>query len=267
MENSVISFSVMMSSLRHHKIARMALLSRVGKLWVGIIIFLIIAINIIWNHKTQAAEVNAELLNESTRPHTIYMEKLSTGSSRLGIKNIFELAREYATKNLPNETYQLYPIPIRHSGSINLVFLWGISRAVPGEGRHYIPPHWMVKFDSNTGDLIMEKQVFPADFNQPVTPGQFIGTHYWKKDGYIKNRIELENRIYELLDRLLPYFSEENNFESSATIQSAALELKSIYNIISKQFMRPYYCAVGHEFSMWIDDHANVELPPFCPSS
>ncbi len=113
----------------------------------------------------------------------------------------------------------------------------------------------------------MEKQVFPADFNQPVTPGQFIGTHYWKKDGYIKNRIELENRIYELLDRLLPYFSEENNFESSATIQSAALELKSIYNIISKQFMRPYYCAVGHEFSMWIDDHANVELPPFCPSS
>ncbi|MCU7879022.1 MAG: hypothetical protein KZQ84_19940 [Candidatus Thiodiazotropha sp. (ex Lucinoma borealis)] len=193
----------MMSSLQQLEVACNAIRSQVEKFWIGVFTFLLIAVIIFWNHKTQAAEVNEELLNESTRPHTLCMERISTRCPHLGVKSIYDLARKYATKNLPNETYQLYPIPVRYSDGLNLVFLWGISRAVPGEGRHYIPPHWMVKFESITGSLVMEMQVSPADFNQTVAPGQFIGSHYWKKDGYINNRSSQEGRLYKRRFRII----------------------------------------------------------------
>ncbi|NOZ51916.1 MAG: hypothetical protein GXP08_02050 [Gammaproteobacteria bacterium] len=204
-------------------------------------------------------------MDQGATSSILHMEQPPTLRSHLSVKAVYKIAREYAIKNLPNETYQAYPIPVHNSGGINLVFLWGVSRAVPGEGRHYISPHWMVTFEFGTGEFVLGKRVSPADFGQSVTPGQFIGTRDWKMDLSIKNRGKLERRLYELYDILLPEFAKGKSVEVSLVIRNTAIEFKKILDRLSQKFLRPYYCEVGHDFYVWMDDVAKSVLPAFCP--
>jgi hypothetical protein len=200
----------------------------------------------------------------AVEPHEVLISKKAV--SYVSAKTIDVSAKEYSTHQLDNETYRLYPIPVRSLEDVNLAFLWGVSRATPGEGRHFLPPHWMVEFNTRNGALAVERSITPSDLEQTAEPGQFIGSRHWKEEEHLSNRRhDLENQFFKLLDKLIPYFSNNAVAQSTPMISRTTLEMKKTFILISKDFMRPYYCAIGYEFFNWIDAHAHSDTPPICP--
>ena len=261
-----IQFRDRMASFLRQEKGLAVLSNHLVTLWFGVCKLLLITVVMSWNYEAHAMDAEKLMVNEGTTASDLYIER-SSMRAQLSAKYVYKISRDYATKNLPNETYQAYPIPVRYASGVNLVFLWGISRAVPGEGRHYISPHWMVAFESSTGEVVIARRVLPSYFGLTVTPGQFIGTRYWKNESAISNRRELEDRLYRLYDELIPYFTKNEQVDVPPAIRNAALEFREIFRRLSQQFLRPYYCAVGRDFYTWVDDAAKSSFPPLCAPS
>ncbi len=261
-----ILFHDRMAYLSRQKKGLAVLSNHLVTLWFGVCKLMLITVVMSWNYEAHAMDAGKLMVNEGATASGLHIER-SSMRTQLSVESVYKISRDYATKNLPNETYQAYPIPVRYASGVNLVFLWGISRAVPGEGRHYISPHWMVAFESRTGEIVIAKHVLPSYFGLTVTPGQFIGTRYWKNESAISNRRELEDHLYRLYDVLIPYFTKKKQVDAPPAIRNEALEFQEIFGRLSQQFLRPYYCAVGRDFYAWVDDVARSSLPPLCAPS
>ncbi len=161
-------------------------------------------------------------------------------------------AKEHTVRTLPNETFQSYPIPVIGPTGMQVGFFWGTSRAVPGQGRHYVVPSWIAALDPLTGAVVDARRVLAVEFNQAAA-GDFIGIH--KQTMSVEQHQSLESRLYELYDLLSPVFAARNTVDTPE-LRDAAAEFQQVFGQLTDDFLHPYYRAMGREFFDWLDSAA-----------
>jgi hypothetical protein len=166
------------------------------------------------------------------------------------IRYIIEQARFHPAAALGLETHQSFPIPVGAGAALRVVFLYCPSRAVPREGLYLAAPNYRATLSATTGKFEELKAVEPPDLGVPADPADSLGT-FGLPDGMTSEQyLELQNRLYDGYDALLPLFADD--VRSLQTLPRLATQFESIFFELSERGLRPYYRAVGKRFFDWL---------------
>ncbi len=169
------------------------------------------------------------------------------------LSELFEMARDRVLMDLPNETYQSYPILVpggQDPEAGRAVFLYGGLRSVRGKGRFFRAPYLRATLEARGGDLVSRDRVTPADLGVAHAPEETIGLHVLAKGLTPDEYADRRKRLFELYDRLAAAFLEQREGRAE---RAAAAEFRGLFFTISEEPLAPYYRAVGRSFFSWAE--------------
>lgn len=130
-------------------------------------------------------------------------------------------------------------------------------------------PDQVIVVDAKTQVVLQNRSnVAPDYFGLPVPPEKKVGRFYSPIVGRYDDprrppepfRASVRERIYDVLDVLLPFFADDVAFSPEAA--KAAAEFRDLFPHVCEPGLLPYYMAVAPDFFAWVDKNASGPKTP-----
>lgn len=187
---------------------------------------------------------------EDQKPKNVASAMSGKDARFMKTEEIYKSARIQVGQFVPDEARQSFPIPVRRSDGIKLIFLFCPSFNSPAGSQMY-PPNYLVRLDVLTGKMEERKKVAPQDFAQTHNPNEPVGLFVLPRRVSVNEYLEKRARLFELYDDLLPAFA-AGKAASNSEIRRQATEFVSLFSLLKEPPLIDYYAAVGREFFDWL---------------
>lgn len=172
----------------------------------------------------------------------------------LSVHEIFEKAAMTYAIHAGGEA-QMLPLPIKRDGTVQIVILYYNEPLYPGKEIIY-PPHRMMTINPETGEVLGNRKVTPADFGFPKTAmgpmeGYGLDAHmtsdeFWH---YIDQFHVISPLVWELYSAESRQVSDED--------KDLLMEYEEIFRRVAKTPLIPYYKAVAPDLFEWLSKTLN----------
>lgn len=160
-------------------------------------------------------------------------------------------AAQQSPTALRDDIHVSFPIPQRAKGGLSLLFFYCPSTTSPKFGLQLMPPQSVAIASPTTGHVGAATPVNPAQFNQPHSVNEIIGTYEVPRDMTREQFVEGRERLYRYYDALMPQFSAGEDAVPPETKEIAKSFLE-LFLLITEQPLLPYYQAAGRDFFEWL---------------
>ena len=154
---------------------------------------------------------------------------------------------------VPSMTHTSYPVPIRHEGQLQIVFMVCRLRLQFG-GSQIWPPNKIIRFEPINGKIINETMVSPTDFGQADSTDKELPE--WKlrqKTNMTGNMFDnLVKRLLELYNVLFAAWADNPSPAGQGRLQNQAQDFLRIFDQLAEEPLKPYYEALGRDWFGWL---------------
>lgn len=166
------------------------------------------------------------------------------GSHMMTAHELYRLGRMRVSGTVPDEDRESLPIPVRHGGSLYVLFLFFPSINRPGQPSQLGAPAYVATLRAADGHLESLQSL-------GASGGGTIGSFGLPEGMTAPEYLERQQELFAAYDVLLPAF-ERGDTDLGASGREWAAYGRQLFDIVSEPPLRPYYAQYGAEFFAWL---------------